>query len=136
MLLTGCTGFLGKVILEKMMRSCPEVNKFYIMVRPKRKVQPIDRVKNEILNSYNFSVLKRANKNFIQWAEDKIVPVVGDLVAEGLGLSAEHRQLIIENVHVFINSAASVSFDDPLQDAFQINYFGPQRLLELAKECK
>lgn len=113
-LITGCTGFVGKVILEKMMRSCPEINKFYVMVRPKRKMQPIDRVKNEILNSYNFSVLKRNNKNFIQWAESKIKPIVGDLLNDGLGLSPEHRQDIIENVHVFINSAASVSFDDPL----------------------
>jgi FlaA1/EpsC-like NDP-sugar epimerase len=32
-LLTGCTGFLGKVILEKMLRSCSNVNKIFLLVR-------------------------------------------------------------------------------------------------------
>ena len=57
-LLSGCTGFLGKVILEKLMRTCPKINKFYIMVRPKRNKEPFDRIKNEILNSYVFSKVK------------------------------------------------------------------------------
>lgn len=80
MLLSGCTGFLGKVILEKLMRSCPEINKFYIMTRPKRNKKPIDRVKEEVLTSHNFSVLKRANPKFIEWAESKIVPIQADLI--------------------------------------------------------
>jgi len=37
---------------------------------------------------------------------------------------------------VIINSAASVNFNDPLQEALQINYFGSRRILALAKECK
>ena len=32
-LITGCTGFLAKVILEKILRTCPDVGKIYIMVR-------------------------------------------------------------------------------------------------------
>jgi len=35
-LLTGCTGFIGKVILEKIIRSAPDFKKVYIMVRPKK----------------------------------------------------------------------------------------------------
>ena len=41
-----------------------------------------------------------------------------------------------EETEVIINCAASVSFDDPLLDALQINYFGCMRMLELAQECK
>ena len=44
--------------------------------------------------------------------------------------------MIIEQVDIIINSAASVNFDDPLQEAIQINFFGCQRMLELCKECK
>lgn len=132
-LLSGCTGFLGKVLLEKLMRSCPEINRFYIMIRPKKNMKPIDRVKNEILSSYNFSVLKRQNPKFIEWAESKIIPIQADLVVEHLGLSPEERQEVVENVNVIINSAASVNFDDPIQEALQINYFGCLRVLELAK---
>jgi len=46
--LTGATGFLGKVILEKFFRSLPEVKKIYILVRPKRGVEIMDRVMKEI----------------------------------------------------------------------------------------
>jgi fatty acyl-CoA reductase len=35
-LLTGATGFVGKVVLEKIMRSCPNFKRIYLMVRPKK----------------------------------------------------------------------------------------------------
>ena len=136
MLLTGVTCFLCKVIFEKRLRSCPDINKFYIMVRPKRNIKPIDRIKTEILTSENFRVLKSMNRNFVEWAESKIVAIQGDLIMENLGLSEEDRSMVVNDCHVIINSAASVNFDDPLQDALQINYFGCQRMLQLAKECK
>lgn len=116
-LLSGCTGFVGKVILEKLFRSCPDINKLYIMVRPKRNKLPFDRIKNEILNSYNFTLVKKMHKDFIGWAQSKIVPIQGDLVIDKLGISDEDRKLITENCNVIINSAASVNFDDPLQEA-------------------
>jgi alcohol-forming fatty acyl-CoA reductase len=33
---TGCTGFLGKVILEKMLRDLDCVDKIYVMVRMRK----------------------------------------------------------------------------------------------------
>lgn len=59
-------------------------------------------------------VLKKKMPNFIEWAESKIVPIVGDLIVEELGLSESDHQLLVNNCHVIINSAASVNFDDPL----------------------
>jgi len=37
---------------------------------------------------------------------------------------------------MIINCAASVSFDDPLQDALRINYFGATEMLALGREMK
>lgn len=34
--LTGATGFLGKLLLEKLLRTCSSVRKIYILVRPKK----------------------------------------------------------------------------------------------------
>ena len=53
--ITGCTGFLAKVILEKLFRSCPNVDKIYIMVRKKRNTTPMARIEKEILSSQCFS---------------------------------------------------------------------------------
>ena len=134
--LSGCTGFLGKVVLEKLFRSCPNLNKIYVMVRPKRNMPIMDRVKNEILSTYCFSVVSKEIPNFLEWAESKIIPVAGDLVMDKLGLSPSDRGQITANCHIMINCAASVNFDDPLQDALRINYFGCMKMLDLAHECK
>ena len=54
----------------------------------------------------------------MKFAQGKIVPIQGDLIVEHLGLSQADREMVVNEVNVIINSAASVNFDDPLQDAF------------------
>ena len=44
LLVTGATGFMGKVLLEKLLRCCPDINTIYILVRPKRGLAPAARV--------------------------------------------------------------------------------------------
>ena len=44
--------------------------------------------------------------------------------------------MVTAECEIVINVAASVNFDDPLLDALQINYFGAQRMMNLAKECQ
>lgn len=34
--ITGATGFLGKVLLEKLLRSCPDIKGLYLLIRPKK----------------------------------------------------------------------------------------------------
>lgn len=43
-LLTGATGFMGKVLLEKLLRSCPKVKAVYVLVRSKAKQTPEERI--------------------------------------------------------------------------------------------
>ena len=76
-LITGCTGFLAKVILEKILRSCPDVGKIYLMVRPKQKMDPMKRIEMEILTSQVFSRLisMMGQQEFMQFAFSKIVPI-------------------------------------------------------------
>lgn len=48
--ITGATGFLGKVLIEKLLRSCPFIEKIYILVRPKRGIDSSKRL-DELFNS-------------------------------------------------------------------------------------
>jgi FlaA1/EpsC-like NDP-sugar epimerase len=41
---TGGTGFLGKVLLEKLLRSCPDVGNIYVLMRNKKGKQAGQRV--------------------------------------------------------------------------------------------
>jgi len=34
--LTGATGFIGKVFLEKILRCCPDIGDIYVLIRPRR----------------------------------------------------------------------------------------------------
>lgn len=49
-LLTGGTGFLGKVIIEKFLRCLPEIEQIYLLVRPKKGKDPKHRL-DDIFNS-------------------------------------------------------------------------------------
>lgn len=44
-LITGVTGFMGKVLLEKLLRSCPQVGKIYMIIRDKKGKNPYHRLK-------------------------------------------------------------------------------------------
>lgn len=59
LLLTGCTGFVGKVVLEKILRSLPNVHRIFVLMRPKRGVAPMDRVWKDIFSSECFGLLKK-----------------------------------------------------------------------------
>lgn len=42
--ITGGTGFMGKVLLEKLLRSCPGVAKIYLLIRPRKGQSAQDRL--------------------------------------------------------------------------------------------
>lgn len=47
--ITGATGFMGKVLIEKLVRSCPDIGKICMLVRNKSGKDSNDRIK-EILD--------------------------------------------------------------------------------------
>lgn len=44
--ITGGTGFLGKVLVEKFLRCLPNIGGLWLLVRPKKGVDPQERLKN------------------------------------------------------------------------------------------
>ena len=94
-LLSGCTGFLGKVILEKLLRSCPDIGQIYILLRAKRHRKPLHRIKTEILDSMCFQRCKWERPDFIDFAISKITYIEGDLTSENLGMSDADRKFLV-----------------------------------------
>ena len=55
---------------------------------------------------------------------------------EGLGLSKEDEEELVQSCNVVVNCAASIDFNAPLDYALEINVRGAQRMLQLAKKMK
>ncbi|XP_017793591.1 PREDICTED: fatty acyl-CoA reductase 1-like [Habropoda laboriosa] len=128
--LTGCIGFLGSVILEKILRTCVDIGKVYVMIRPKKGMSMEDRVKERFRNVL-FDKVHQLNPNFVE----KIVPIYGDLQKTDLALSPEDRRCLIENVDIIIHNASLVYFEAKASHLLRANVIGTQKMLELATEC-
>jgi len=132
-LLTGCTGFLGKVLLEKLLWSCPSLRKVFILIRPKKGMEATERFHKEIIQSPCFDRLRARYPNFSQFVLDKLQVLPGDIQKERLGLSQADLDLLTSTVNVVINSAANVDFNQRLDLALQNNVLGSMRMLAVCK---
>ena len=135
-LITGVTGFVGKVLLEKLLSTIPRIGKLYIMIRAKKGVELNDRLHGEIFGSPLFEPLFKDKPELRKVVKERVVAIQGDLVIEKLGIDPVVREQVIAETQIILNSAASVSFHDPIKEALEINYFGTVRMLDLAHECK
>ncbi|GJJ69989.1 alcohol-forming fatty acyl-CoA reductase [Entomortierella parvispora] len=137
--LTGATGFVGKTVLEKLLRSFPQITKVYLLMRISGTKTLQDRVENDVFASRIFDTLKAtfsSPQEFHDTIVKKIVPVQGDITIDRLGLSDDDLKMIQEDARIVINSAASVSFDDPLGNALEMNTKGPFRTFDVAQGIK
>ncbi|KFO18694.1 Fatty acyl-CoA reductase 1 [Fukomys damarensis] len=130
-LLTGATGFLGKVLLEKLLRSCPKVNSVYVLVRQKAGQTPQERVE-EVLSGKLFDRLRDENPDF----REKIVAINSELTQPKLALSEEDEEVIIDSTNIIFHCAATVRFNENLRDAVQLNVIATRQLILLAQQMK
>ncbi|KAM9278660.1 fatty acyl-CoA reductase 1 isoform 4-T5 [Morus bassanus] len=130
-LLTGATGFLGKVLLEKLLRSCPKVKAVYVLVRHKAGQTPEARVE-EITSCKLFDRLRDEQPDF----RAKIVVVTSELTQPELNLSESDKKKLIECINIIFHCAATVRFNETLRDAVQLNVTATQQLLFLAQRMK
>lgn len=54
--ITGGTGFVGKLLIEKLLRGCPGISRIYVLIRKKKEKNVLQRTK-ELLNDSVSSLL-------------------------------------------------------------------------------
>ncbi|XP_031153705.1 fatty acyl-CoA reductase 1 isoform X2 [Sander lucioperca] len=130
-LITGATGFMGKVLLEKLLRSCPGVKSVYVMVRSKAGHSPQARIA-DMINCKLFERLQDEQPGFAE----KIIAVNSDLTQPELDLSKEDQSILADNINIVFHCAATIRFNEPLKDAMQLNVLATQKMLALAHRMK
>jgi alcohol-forming fatty acyl-CoA reductase len=124
--ITGSTGFLGTALVERFVRCVPDCE-VALLVRPGRR-GAADRVRREIFKNNCFDRLRRElGDDFDQEMQRRVLVLAGDVSADGLGLDPEGERLLA-SCQTVIHSAATVSFDSPLDAAVEINLLGPTRV--------
>ncbi|XP_014251246.1 putative fatty acyl-CoA reductase CG5065 [Cimex lectularius] len=129
-LVTGATGFMGKVLVEKLLRSCPQIGNVYIVIRSKRgqsaqerwdtitKLVLFDRVKEEVPGNM-----------------EKVKVVDGDITMKKFGLSDACYEEMTNSVSIVFHVAASVRFVESLDSAVQSNIIGTKNAVDFALAC-
>jgi fatty acyl-CoA reductase len=133
-LVTGSTGFLGKSIVEKCLRSIPDVGRINLAIRSSARRPASERLEREVLSSPAFKRLKeeRGEEGFAKLVAEKLSVVEIDLGRDGLGLSDAGREQL-RGCDIVIHSAAAVEFDNPADLSAQTNLLGAARMVEALK---
>ncbi|XP_028107371.1 fatty acyl-CoA reductase 2 [Camellia sinensis] len=135
--ITGATGFLAKVLIEKILRTEPDVGKIFVLIKAKSKEAAMQRLKNEIIDAELFKCLQQSyGKSYQAFMLSKLVPVLGNVCESNLGLEEYTVDAISKEVDIIVNSAANTTFDERYDVALDINTRGPSRLMSFAKKCK
>ncbi|XP_015953171.1 alcohol-forming fatty acyl-CoA reductase-like [Arachis duranensis] len=136
-LLTGATGFLAKIFVEKILRVQPNVKKLYLLLRTTDTKSTEHRLHHEIIGKDLFKVLKKTlGANFDSFVSEKLSVVAGDISRENLDLKDSIlRDEIYNQIDVIVNIAATTKFDERYDVAMGINTLGVQNILSFSHQC-
>ncbi|XP_044479665.1 probable fatty acyl-CoA reductase 4 [Mangifera indica] len=136
-LVTGATGFLAKIFVEKILRIQPNVKKLYLLVRAEDTQSAMKRVQNEIVEKDLFRVVRETcGANLEPFISEKVASVAGDVSLLNLGIKdSEVMEKMLTEIDLVINFAATTNFDERYDVALNTNTMGALHVLNFAKKC-
>ncbi|KAM0832940.1 hypothetical protein ACQ4PT_064579 [Festuca glaucescens] len=135
-LITGSTGFLGKVLVEKILRIQPDIKKLFLLIRASDVGSAKIRIQNEVTGRELFQVLKEKHgAGFDNYIEEKICPLLGDIMYENFGLDTAKLNELSKDINIIVNGAANTKFYERYDVAFDTNVLGTKHVCTFAKKC-
>jgi thioester reductase-like protein len=122
-LITGATGFLGREVLTRYLERTDR--QVYAIVRADDAAAADERLRDGLREATGTDVAE----------SDRLTAVPGDVQQDGLGLEADDRERLAQDVSDVIHAAASVSFALPLDESRAINVDGTRNIVDFAERC-
>jgi len=133
-LLTGATGFIGKVWLCLALTKIPELGKICVLLRPKGNLSAKQRLEIIINTSPVFSLLHETYGEGLQsMLGERLQVIEGDLGQPCFGMDEDLIQDLAGEIDLILNCAGNVNFAPDLRDAFSVNVEGALHAAQLAR---
>ncbi len=135
--ITGTTGFLAKVVLEKLIRAVPDVGQIVLLIRSDAGgANARGRFERDIATSSVFDKLRAEQPAWLaQFFASKIECITGEVTEVGFGLPLPTFAALSRRVDLVINTAASVNFREELDVALRINALSLEHVAALARSA-
>ncbi|HYD42157.1 MAG TPA: AMP-binding protein [Anaeromyxobacter sp.] len=131
LLVTGATGFVGKVALSMLLHRYPGLGRVYVLVRPGTGGTAEARFFGKVAHHRPFDPLRAQHGDrYEAFLREKVVPVAGDVSSPLFGLAPEDLEKLA-GLDLVVNSAGLVDFDPSIELAFGVNVHGARNAVEL-----
>jgi len=131
--ITGASGFLGKAIVEKLLREVPEIGGIHLLIRGSKRQSAQERAMDGVFGSSLFDTLRTTHgAQFEQFIEQKVHIIAGELTQPLFGLDSDTFASTAKQLNLIINSAASVNFREAMDQALEINTLCLNNIIALA----
>lgn len=128
-LITGATGYIGSLVVEQLLRTCPGLKKIYFLARGKKGSEARARV-DKLLKSGLFHLVRDKPELL-----SKVEVVEGDISLPRVGIPDEDYNRVASTTTVIIHSAARIALEDHIQTTLKFNYIGTRHVLDFAEAC-
>ncbi|WZZ31243.1 hypothetical protein YC2023_014644 [Brassica napus] len=115
LLVTGASGFLAKVFVERILRLQPNVKRLYLLVRASDKKSAEQRLHSEVFEKDLFRVLRKniGDESLSALISEKVVPVPGDISLNNMGVTDSNLlQDMVQEIDLVFHAAATTRFDE------------------------
>ena len=134
-LLSGATGFVGKVWLAMLLDRLPEIGHLYVLIRSKKRPAH-ERFERALNTSPAFRPLhERFGADLSDYLERRLTVVEGDVSLPGLGIDPAVAAPLRKKLDLVVNFAGLVDFNPDLRDALASNVEGAVHAADFVAAC-
>ncbi len=130
-MVTGSTGFLGKVVVSMLLRFHPDIEQLYLLIRSRRDMTAQERFQTMIADGQALAPVRDSlGASYQDFLDEKVTIVDGDLCKPHLGLRQAQAESVSNGLDLFINSAGLTNFNPNLRNALEINTLSNEHVLD------